>query len=83
MEHSWWIFGWTAGVIVVLLAASLLLIAIVLVRRVTGQAGSIITALQGARTNTAPLFDIAHTNHSLARIADALSPADAGAGRDA
>lgn len=79
MEHGWWILGWSTAVLVVLLVAALLLVAIFLVRRIIGQAGDIIAALDGARTNTQPLYDVAMTNHALVRIAGALSPGDADA----
>lgn len=74
MEHQWWILGWGTALVVVALVAALLLVSIFLVRRIIGQAGDIIAALDGARTNTEPLYDIANTNHALIRIARGLGP---------
>lgn len=78
MEHGWWIFGWATGAVVVLLVAALVLAAIVLVRRIISQAGDIIAALDGARVNTEPFYDLAHVNHALVRIAGALAPGSEG-----
>lgn len=72
---TWWIIGWAAGGFVVLLAASLLLTIITLGRRIVRQAGDIAVALDGARTNTGPLFDLANTNFALERIARGLARA--------
>ena len=59
---DWWIVGWIVGVAVVLVAAVLLLLIIALGRRIARQADDITAALEGARDNTAPMFDIARTN---------------------
>jgi len=64
---GWWI-GWGVGLIVVLLAAALLLTIIRLGRRVAQQADGITVALDGARENTAPLFDVARTNLAIDTI---------------
>lgn len=64
---GWWI-GWGAGLVVVLLAAALLLAVIGLGRRVAQQADDITKALDGARENTSPLFEVARTNHAIDRI---------------
>ena len=66
--HPWWIIGWATAFFVVLLAASLLLAIILLGRRIAGQARAIVEALDGARENTAPLFDVTRTNHAVDRI---------------
>ncbi|MBA2792937.1 MAG: hypothetical protein H0U32_02955 [Thermoleophilaceae bacterium] len=73
-----WIVGWVLGVVVVLIAALLLLAIIGLGRRIVGQAGAITEALDGARTNTAPLFDLTHANLSLDRITRGLRHARGG-----
>jgi hypothetical protein len=64
---GWWI-GWGVGLVVVLLAAALLLIVIGLGRRVARQADGITEALDGARENTAPLFDVTRTNLAIDTI---------------
>lgn len=69
---TWWIVGYALGAAVVLVAAALLVAAIALVRRVVGQAGDIVAALEGARSNTAPLVAIAEVNLALERIAAGL-----------
>ena len=58
---GWWI-GWGVGLVVVLIAAALLLTVIALGRRVFRQADEITAALDGARENTTPLFDVTRTN---------------------
>jgi hypothetical protein len=68
---GWWI-GWGVGLVVVLLAAALLLLVIGLARRVVPQADEITTALDGARESTAPLFEVAGTNHAIDRITRGL-----------
>lgn len=68
---GWWI-GWGIGLVVVLLAAALLLVVIGLARRLVPQADEITTALDGARENTAPLFEVAGTNHAIDRITRGL-----------
>jgi hypothetical protein len=67
-----WIVGWVLGVVVVLIAATLLLVVIALGRRIAGQADSITRALDGARMNTEPLFDVTHTNLAIDRITRGL-----------
>lgn len=71
----WWIIGYAAGGAVVLVAASLLLAIIALGRRVVRQANDIVTALDGARENTAPLFDVARTNLAVDRVTRGLRAA--------
>ena len=70
--QTWWIVGWIVGGTVVLVAAALLLVIIALARRIVGQAGAIVSALDGARSNTEPLFDIANVNYSLEQISRKL-----------
>lgn len=67
-----WKLGWALGGAVVLLAAGLLLTMIGLARRVAGQASEIEEAIDAARENTAPLFDISAINLSLDQIARRL-----------
>ena len=64
---GWWI-GWGVGLVVVLLAAALLLLVIGLGRRVARQADEITAALDGARENTTPLFDVTRTNLAIDTI---------------
>lgn len=78
---TWWIVGWLAGGAVVLVAAALLLTIVALARRVARQAGEIVVALDGARINSEPLFDLARVNHSLERIARGLVQIDTDGGR--
>lgn len=56
----------------VLVAAGLLLTIIGLARRAAGQASEIEDAIDAARENTAPLFDISAINLSLDQIARRL-----------
>jgi hypothetical protein len=67
-----WIIGWAIGLIVVLLAATLLLAIISFGRRIVQQADDITSALDGARRNTEPLFDVTRTNLALARVTRGL-----------
>lgn len=67
-----WKLGWALGGAVVLIAAGLLLTLIGLARRVAGQASEIEEAIDAARENTAPLFDISAINLSLDQIARRL-----------
>ncbi len=63
-----WVIGSVLGTVVVALVAVLLIVIILLARRIVGQAGAIIEALDGAQANTAALYDVAGTNHALVRI---------------
>ena len=65
---AWWVIGFVLGTVVVALVAALLLSIILLARRIVGQAGAIVRALDGAQGNTAALYDVAGTNHALVRI---------------
>ena len=65
---AWWVVGSVLGTVVVALVALLLIAIILLARRIVGQAGAIVEALDGAQTNTAALYDVAGTNHALVRI---------------
>lgn len=67
-----WIVGWAVGAVVVLLAAALLLSIIALGRRITRQAQDITAALDGARENTEPLFDISRSNLAIDSITRGL-----------
>jgi hypothetical protein len=68
---GWWI-GWAVALVVVLLAASLLLMIIGLGRRIVRQADAITEALDGAREHTTPMFDVTRTNLAIDRIARGL-----------
>ena len=65
---AWWVIGSVLGAVVVALVAALLIAIVLLARRIVGQAGAIVEALDGAQANTAPLYDVAGTNHALVRI---------------
>ena len=67
-----WIVGWVIGALVVVVAAALLLVIIALGRRIVRQADEITAALDGARQNTAPLFEVKRTNLAIDRITRAL-----------
>lgn len=67
-----WIIGWAIGAVVVIVAAALLLTIIALGRRVSRQADAITQALDGARANTDPLFDVTRTNLAIDRITRGL-----------
>lgn len=58
---GWWI-GWGVALVVILIAAALLLLVIGIGRRIIGQADDITAAIDGARENTTPLFDVTRTN---------------------
>jgi len=63
-----WKLGWSLGAVVVVIAAGLLLTIIALARRIVRQAGEIEQAIEGARVNTAPLFEVAKADLALDRI---------------
>jgi hypothetical protein len=69
---GWWIVGWVGGVIVVALVALLVLTITALANRITAQAGDITSALDGARANTTPLFEVKGTNSAVDRITRGL-----------
>ncbi len=70
---GWWVIGYVIAGAIVLVAAALLLVVIALGRRIVRQAGEVVAALDGARANTTPLFDVAKTNLALDRITDRLA----------
>lgn len=78
---GWWIFGWIAGGLVVLVAAVLLVVAVLLARRIGDQAERIEEALDGARANTDPLWDVKATNLAASRIVAGLRNAREELGR--
>ena len=69
---GWWIVGWVGGVIVVALVAVLVLTITALANRITTQAEDITSALDGARANTTPLFEVKGTNSAIDRITRGL-----------
>ena len=69
---GWWIVGWAVGVVVVVIAATLVLTVIGLARRIVRQADAITEAIDGARENTAPLFDVKATSLAVDRITRGL-----------
>jgi hypothetical protein len=70
---GWWVIGFVLAGAVVVIAAALLLAIIALARRIVRQAHDIEAALDGARRNTEPLFDLAKTNLALERITRSLA----------
>jgi hypothetical protein len=78
---DWWIVGWAIGAAVVVVAAVLLLTIVALGRRIVRQADEITTALDGARENTTPLFDVTRTNLAIDRITRGLARARGAADR--
>lgn len=77
---GWWYVGWGVGLVVVLIAALLLLAIIALGRRIARQADEITVALDGARANTEPLFDVVRTNLAVDRITRGLRSVRTGGG---
>jgi len=69
---QWWYVGWALGVVVILIAALLLITIILLGRRIVRQADDITAALDGARENTNPLFDLTRTNLAIDQITRGL-----------
>ena len=67
-----WYVGWILGVVVVALVAVLVLWITALAQRITRQATDITEALDGARENTLPLWDVRATNHVVDRITRGL-----------
>jgi hypothetical protein len=74
---GWWI-GWAVALVVILIAATLLLTIIALGRRIVRQADDITAAIDGARENTTPLFDVTRTNSAIDRITRGLRAARTG-----
>jgi hypothetical protein len=60
-----WYVGWILGVVVVALVAALVLTITALAQRITRQAQAITEALDGARENTIPLWEVRTTNHTI------------------
>lgn len=69
---QWWYVGWVVGVVVILIAAVLLLTIIALGRRIARQADDITRALDGARENTLPLYEVTRTNLAVDQITRGL-----------
>jgi heme exporter protein D len=67
-----WYVGWAVGVVVVALVAVLVLAITARAQRITRQAHDITSALDGARENTLPLWDVRATNHAVDRITRGL-----------
>jgi hypothetical protein len=62
----------------VVIAATVLLVIILTAKRITRQADEITTALDGARENTTPQFDVTRTNLAIDRITRGLRRARTG-----
>lgn len=78
---GWWIVGWVVGFGGAVVAAALLVAIIALGRRISSQAEDIRSAIEGARENTAPLFDLARVNLALDRIGRGLRDVREGGAR--
>ncbi|HVL97611.1 MAG TPA: hypothetical protein VM266_17280 [Solirubrobacteraceae bacterium] len=74
LSYGWYV-GWGVGLVVVLIAATLLLVIIGEGRRIVRQAGDITRALAGAAANTDPLWEVRTTNHTVDRITRSLAAA--------
>ena len=61
---AWWVVGYAAGTLVVLIAATLLVAIILLARRIVRQARDIEQALLATVGNTESLFDLGQANHA-------------------
>jgi hypothetical protein len=72
---TWWYVGWATAAAVVVVAATLLLVIIFIGRRVARQADEITAALDGARANTDPLWDVKRINLNIDRINRGLAAA--------
>ena len=70
---SWWFGGWILGIVVVIVASVLLILANMLARRIRIQAEHITEILDSTRENTNPMFDIVKTNQALDRITRGLA----------
>lgn len=70
---SGWLIGWAIGAVVVALVVVLLGLMILLASRAGDKAEDILTALEEACDNTAPLWRIATTNEVAARVVDAAA----------
>lgn len=72
---TWWLVGWTIGVVVVLIAATLLLTIIGLGRRIVREADEITANLDQTRQNTDPLWGVKQININIARVNKGLAAA--------
>lgn len=72
---SWWTVGWAIGGAVILIAALLLLTLIGLGRKIADQADDVTAALEGARANTKPMFELWQTRSAIERITGGLGSA--------
>jgi hypothetical protein len=72
---AWWLIGWMIGVVVVIIAATLLLTIIGLGRRVVRQADEITASLDATRGNTDPLWGVKQININIDRINQGLAAA--------
>jgi hypothetical protein len=72
---AWWLIGWMIGVVVVIIAATLLLTIIGLGHRIVRQADEITASLDATRRNTDPLWDVKKININIDRINKGLAAA--------
>lgn len=62
--HGGWYLGIAIGVVVVLIVVAVALLLIQVAARIRRQAGLVVAALEDARANTQPLWDVAETNRT-------------------
>ena len=80
---AWWVVGYVIGGLVVLIAATLLILINLLARRIVHQTAEITLALDGAMRNTTPLYDVGMINHGLESLSRGLKTlAGEGGGED-
>jgi hypothetical protein len=72
---AWWLISWMIGVVVVIIAATLLLTIIGLGRRIVRQADEITASLDATRRNTDPLWGVKQININIDRINKGLAAA--------
>lgn len=65
-----WFIGYAIGIAVVAVVVLLLVILITLAKRIAGKAEQIVGALEVARENTAPLWEVQRTNLTIERITE-------------
>lgn len=75
-----WYVGWGVGLVVVALVAFLVLSITATADRISHQAEDITRALDGARENTLPLWDVRATNRAADRITRGLRRVRTGSG---
>lgn len=70
-----WFIGYAVGIGVVAIVVLLLVVLITQAKRIATKAESIVGALEAARENTAPLWEVQRTNQTIRRITDGAGAA--------